>query len=135
MKNFDLRAVIVGLAIDVGGSVLVGLLISLIIYLIVRNEGNMLTTLFFRLKTSPPIELLGLVCTTLCDGIGGYVAARMSSRERGTTNAFAVGVLSTLLGALFVAFHPGVVPAWKVWIGIIVTIPASLVGGRLAVRA
>lgn len=72
--------------------------------------------------------LLGsVILGTLSTLVGGYVAARVAKREP-YLNAGAIGVLGIVLGMLM----PGNYPLWFDLSGLLLVLPAALLGGHLA---
>ena len=131
MKNIKLKAVAVGILIDIVGSTLVGILIGAFIGIIGKTSGDASMAHLKALQTSIPLKLLGLLGTTFFTGLGGYFAARLSP-PNGFSNSLAVGIVSLMLGIVLSVILPGVTPPWKVIIGLILTIPAAVIGGRIA---
>jgi MFS family permease len=127
------RAIVAGLLVDVGGSVVVGIVLGVVVAIIaVVNVGPSAETLG-ALRSNVWVKAIGLVGTTFFTGLGGYVAARLS-KPNGMKNAVAVGVLSLLLGIVLAVLLPGITPRWKLIAGLIITIPAAFAGGRLSTR-
>lgn len=70
---------------------------------------------------------LGLVLGTASTVLGGYLAARLA-RSVPYFNALAFGVLGLLISAI----GSGEVPTWFKVAGLLLTLPAALLGGHFA---
>ena len=124
------KAVAFGLLTDILGSIFIGLALSIILVLYSGDPtGNRLR----ELSANTMVKLIGLAGTLFFTALGGYVAARMSD-PYGAENSLAVGLLSLSLGIMLAISVPGVTPQWKIVLGCILTVPAAMLGGRLAKR-
>ena len=132
MKLSDIRAkaVLTGIAVDAIGSVCVGVLLGIAIGVAATVQGNPTREHIIALKNYPPIALVGLFGTILSTVLGSYLAARMS-RPYGSSNALAVGITSTMLAIVIALKNPGIAPFWKLSLGLVLTIPAAWLGGRI----
>ena len=133
MSGIRLKAILLGLLTDVTGSVLVGLALGALMAVMAAASGDTSRNHLAALLANPVVKLVGLAGTTFSTALGGYVASRLS-RANGIQNSLAVGVLSIVLAVALAVLRPGVTPAWKLALGVVVTIPAALLGGRLATR-
>lgn len=134
LKNIRFKAVAAGMIIDIAGSIAVGFAIVIYIAVVASNSGDTSLAHFTILKDNVYLRLLGLLGTIFFTGLGGYVAARLS-RPNGLCNSLAVGLLGILLGTVLFISMPGIAPKWKFTLGVILTIPAALIGGRIATRS
>jgi hypothetical protein len=128
MTDLNVRAVLVGSLVDVGGSILVG---GLVFTLIGAISGASTPEQFTALLDgSVPLQIASLALGLLFTGVGGYVAARM---VRGTerVQAFGVGVVSTLIGFTVVFASPESSPFWLQAASLLFTIPAAFAGGEV----
>jgi hypothetical protein len=125
------KAVIVGLLVDVVGSVVVGIILGVLVAIIAIIKGGASPESLGALRANVLVKAVGLVGTTCFTALGGYVAARLSKPNE-MKNAVAVGVLSLLLAIGLAAVMPGITPRWKLIAGLIVTVPAAFIGGRIA---
>ena len=87
------KAVLLGLAVDVGGSLLVGIIAALVVGIWAATSHNTSPAQVRLLAQNVPVKVAGLVGTLLATTFGGYVAARMG-RPAFMANAFAMGALS-----------------------------------------
>jgi hypothetical protein len=70
---------------------------------------------------------LGLILGTASTVLGGYLAARLA-RTVPYFNALAFGVLGLLISLI----GTGDLPGWFIVIGLLLTLPAALLGGHIA---
>lgn len=70
---------------------------------------------------------LGLILGTASTVLGGYLAARLA-RTMPYWNALAFGVLGLLISSI----GAGDLPTWFKVIGLLMTLPAAVLGGHLA---
>jgi hypothetical protein len=131
-KDIRIKAVVVGVLIDIVGSILLGVALGILVVAI--NGTTTSAENLAALNDNVYVDLFGLLGSIFCTALGGYVAARMTLPD-GFINSLAVGVLSVVLGIILVLLVPGITPAWKILVGVLLTIPAALVGGKIATRA
>jgi hypothetical protein len=127
----NVKAVLAGIATDVLGSTLVGIVEAVILVALAARSGDASAAHLLQLKSTFAAEVSGLLATTLCTGLGGYVSVRLS-RVNNLRNALIVGMISLLLGGLVALYGHGLVPSWKIVSGLILTLPAAVAGGDLA---
>lgn len=127
------KAIIAGLLIDIAGSVGFGILTGVVVAVIAGAGGNTSSEFITALQANVYLKAFGLVEGTLFTGLGAFVTAQMSGPE-GIRNALAMGTLSLLFGIVFAVIMPDKTPEWLVIIGMILTIPAAYIGGRLGTR-
>ncbi len=128
MNELKARAVVVGAAVDIFGSQIVGLAFYAAV---AAASGVGVDGANVVVEASPALLLTTLVLGLLMTAIGASVAARMAPRAE-RPHAFAVGIVSTLVGFLFVFSAPDSDPFWLQATGLILTIPAAFVGGEVA---
>ena len=133
MKRIKIKAVIAGLATDIVGSIVVGVVFGILVVFIAKNSGGVTPENLKTIKSNIFLEFAGLLGTTFFTALGGYVAAKLS-KPNGSINALAVGFLSLTLGITLALLAPNVSPSWKVILGIIVTVPAAFIGSLVASR-
>src|ERR1700694_1624649 len=111
LKVSDIRAkaVLLGLLTDIGGSICVGLALSIVIGVVAAMNGDVSPDHIAALRQNFTLKLTGLFGTTFFTALGGYVAARIA-RPTPLANSLAVGILSLLLAITLVAVFPGVSP-------------------------
>jgi hypothetical protein len=124
--------VIIGSLVDNAGTLFVNALFGA---LVAQFSGaTSAEDLTLVIEGSLALQIAQLALGLSFTAIGAYVAAMMSKGSE-HTNAFAVGVLSTAIGFLFVFTTPEMAPFWAEAAGLLLTIPAAFLGGeaRLAV--
>ena len=131
MNRIRVAAVAVGLAIDIVGSVVVGIAIGVALVVLAAATGSLSPQHLLQTRTGLLPELLGLLGTTFFTGLGGYAAGLMA-RPHSLVNSLAVGLISLLLGVALAILQPGATPLWKLVVGAAATVPVALTGGWLA---
>ena len=128
MTGLITRAVIVGSLIDNAGTLLANAIFGA---LVAQFSGaTSAEDLTMIIEGSVTLQVAQLILGLSFTAIGAYVAALMAKgNER--TNAFAVGVLSTAIGFLFVFTAPEMAPFWAEAVGLLLTIPAAFAGGEV----
>lgn len=128
MSQLNVRAVLIGSLVDIGGTFLVG---SLLIAAVATATGATTPEDLARtLDGSPTLQLATLAVGLLMTLLGAYVAARLAP-EAERLHAFAVGVISTLIGFSSVFASPESSPFWAQAAGLILTVPAAFAGGEI----
>jgi hypothetical protein len=100
-----LRAVLTGLAIDIGGSEVLRIVLSIVYAFQVTSSGLSDEQMKAALEQMPPesaLAILGLVLGSLCSVAGGYACARVARSDEfraGGLMAAISGLLSLMLGA------------------------------------
>lgn len=128
MSELNIRAVLIGSLVDIGGTFLAG---SLLVAGVATAAGA--TTpeqLAQALDGSATLQLATLVLGLVMTALGAYAAARLApGTER--LHAFAVGVISTLIGFTSVFASPETSPFWAQAAGLMLTVPAAFAGGEI----
>jgi hypothetical protein len=97
MKGIRIKAILAGIAIDILGSILVGIVEGVIIFVIASRAGDTSRQHLLELKSKFLAEFSGLLGTTFSTGLGGYASARLSQLNN-LYNPLIVGVISLLSG-------------------------------------
>lgn len=135
----DLRAVFSGFLADIAASAVAGIVFGIAIAADTatdaaeagaREDGG-LEKGFAETLGKPTVGLQILVLSLLASMIGGATAAWLAPEGSGLTNAFAVGLLSTVISSLTLFFDPPT-PPWVTWADVALSLPGALVGGWLA---
>jgi hypothetical protein len=134
VEGVKVKAVLAGVATDILGSTLVGIVEAVILVVVATHGGDASAAHVLQLKSTFAAEFSGLIGTTFCTGLGGYVSVRVS-RLNNLRNALMVGIISLVLGCLVALYGHGMVPGWKIVAGAILTIPAAVAGGYFALGA
>jgi hypothetical protein len=134
VKGVKVKAVLAGVATDLLCSTLVGIVEAVVLIAIAARAGDASAAHVLQLKSTFLAEFSGLLGTTLCTGLGGYVSVRQS-RLNNLYNPLIVGTISLLLGGLVALYGHGLAPNWKIVSGVVLTIPAAVAGGYLALSS
>lgn len=148
MKNMNFRAVIQATMIVL----LMDMAVGVVLLLIAGSESfrsgmsdQEINDAVQALSRSQAFLFWSLVLGTLTTAIGGYLAVRMGARKLASRsdmapdavvnhhywNATGVGLLAVLLGMIFSRDAPD----WYLTFGILMSLPAAIVGGYVAVAA
>jgi len=133
-RSFKVSAVVLGLALTIGGSLLVGGCIGIVLAAAAFGAGtppDRMQAAILELAMSTPLLLGFLAVGGLFSGLGGYVAARVGAAAP-LTHALVLGLASIGLGLLFA--ERGSEPLWFVVLNYSLTLPAALAGGALVAR-
>ena len=133
-RSFKVSAVVLGLALTIGGSLLLGGCIGIVLAAAVFGAGtppDRIQAEILELIASTPLLLVFLAVGGLCAGLGGYVAARVGAAAP-LTHAAAVGLTAVGLGLLF--SERGAGPLWFTVVDCALTLVGPLAGGALAAR-
>jgi hypothetical protein len=127
------KAILVGIVSDIGATYLA--MMALMIWLgagsgmedLSKEEARQLIESTFQ---QPSYLLLSGVLGLLATALGGYVAARVAVVAP-LLNAACVGLFDVIFGILLI----GDPPLWFSIIGLLLTLPAAIIGGVLWRRA
>lgn len=123
-----MRAVLTGSLVDLLGTFLAGAL-----FFGVLGAATATTSAEELARTydsSTALQLVSLGVGLAMTALGAYVAARIAvGFER--MHAFAVGIISTLVGFSVVVSAPESAPFWSQAAGLILTVPAAFLGGEV----
>jgi hypothetical protein len=92
-----LRAVLTGLAVDIGGSILAGIVLSFFYHSQIVASGltpDQVDAAMDDMPMDSPFAMLGIVLGAACSVLGGYVCARIVRRDE-----FRVGAVMAALSA------------------------------------
>jgi uncharacterized protein with PQ loop repeat len=95
-----IRAVLLGLVVDIGGTLVIGLLIGIVYGVFLGFSGVPQSEIVSRADTQNPMSLLSLIAQALglvCSVLGGYVCARIVKRKEYRVVAV-MAVLSAIFG-------------------------------------
>lgn len=132
LRDINVKAVVVGLIVDIGGTFLFFFLFSVIGAVLLSSLGRDPDELNDFAETATFIAVSSLV-GLLFSALGGYVSARISGRAE-IRNALATGVLSVLVGIVFFAGFPASPRSWFDLLSLILIIPFALLGGYACLR-
>ena len=135
LKNLNVKAVVIGLAVDMLGTMVGSLIIGSIWGLSYAASPGGGTPpdpeeIAKHLQTSVPFLAASLILGLCLVMVGGFVAAHLA-RPAELPNALALGFLSLILAGVMVVIAPDAGPDWYAATGIILTVPLALLGGYL----
>lgn len=126
--DLDLRAIVIGSLVDNIGTLITGLIFDAAVSATSSiSDPNELAAMVY---SSMPLQLAQLAFGLALTAIGAYVAATVAKKEP-RLQAFAVGVVSTAIGFVFVFSAPEGAPFWAEAAGLLLTIPAAFLGGEV----
>ena len=127
-KGIRIWAIAIGLATDLGGSVLAGTAYGVVLTICMLVRGISPETVATRLQ-GPVVEVPGLLIGFGFTLLGGFVAGRIAKRSE-ILHGGIVGGIGLPLGFLFCA----ALPLWYNIISFAGIIPVGMVGGYLALQ-
>lgn len=132
MKPSDIRprAILFGFLTDLIGSTITGIVLGIGIFFYAAFTHSGTPEHLAALLQNNALRIVGLIGTTLSTALGGYIAARLGI-PFGRQHAVIVGCISLVLGIALAVLNPGITPTWKLISGLILTIPASWLGGTI----
>lgn len=121
------KAIVTGLAVDIGGSTLVGLLLSAFYAVQLSNSGlspDDIQQAMDNIPADSPVQIAGTLLGACCSVAGGYVCARIVRVAE-----FRVGAVMAFLSAFFgLALGPGDTPDDMVALLTLSTVACVLLG-------
>ena len=133
LKEISIKAVIIGLIVDIGGTFLFFLIFSIIGGILLTSAGRDVDELTDFAETSTFIVVSSLA-GLLFSVFGGYVSARIAGRAE-VRNALATGILSFLVGLVLFIAAPVSPQSWPELLFLILIIPCALLGGYACLRS
>jgi|ERR1043166_16283 hypothetical protein len=132
-RGSRLKAIAAGCLVDIGGSLLFGVVLMLLLGITLGLLGVRPEMIQHkRVFNSPAFELASVLYGTAFTVLGGYVAARIANYLEYRT-ALWVGVISLLFGEVMQPLNPDY-PMWARLVGDLIVIPAALFGASLKVK-
>lgn len=125
-------AILVGVATDIGGTIVVSSLMGVIATIILMNQGANIAQLpdeLAELTISLPFAIASLLLGLFWTAVGGFMAGWFAPHARLLHGAL-VGVVSTVLAFAIVSFSAEF--KWHELASIIGTFPVAVVGSALA---
>jgi peptidoglycan/LPS O-acetylase OafA/YrhL len=132
MREISIKAVLVGLVADVGGTAAFFFVFSLLGGILLSSMGRDIEELDVYTKTTGFL-VLSSIGGTLFSAFGGYVSARIAGRAE-IKNASATGVLSAATGLLFLVLSPDSSPVWLDVLVLIAIVPCAMLGGHVCLK-
>ena len=134
MPSINIKAVVIGTVIDVGGSLLAGLLFTVVYTVMLLAEGVSRADVQQRMVTDPSFYVVSVILGLGFLAGGALVAARMA-RAREVLHAGLVGVVAIATGLFFVlAGDTTMWPSWYIPVSFGLTLPVALLTGYVARR-
>jgi hypothetical protein len=133
--GLKISAVVIGLVVDVGASLLVGGAFGLAMAFWFAGDGVAAASTQLEVVLASPAGLWGsLLIGAACSALGGYVAARLAPHAP-RFHGMAVGVASVATGVIAAANGMASGPRWVTVLGAALTIPAALAGSMAVASA
>lgn len=133
-RSISIKAIAIGSAIDIGGSILGGVLYIVVYFMLLASQGVEPEEMQRRALTDPTYYVVSVTLGLAFMTLGAYVAGRVAGRRElahGLWIALIAIVVSVLLVRAADIIH---YPAWYLPASFGLTIPAALLGGYLARR-
>ena len=132
MKGLKFLAIIVGLVVDIFGSLLSGLFIGIAMVIFYASQGMSMKEISVQLDAAHLNQSLPFLLSSAGVGgfftvVGGFVTGWMAKTYE-LKNALIMGLLSVAFGALFWSFSP----MWFNVAGALITPPSAMAGGYFA---
>lgn len=132
MKDINIRAVLIGFLVDVGGTFAFSMVFGVIAAILLFAMGRDIKELE-EFPNSTAFRILMPVVGVMFTALGGFVTGRIAKKAE-IKNAFAMGLVSALFGVLTILFYPAGVELWLESASLLLTIFASLLGGYLCTK-
>ena len=133
MRDISIKAVIIGLVADVGGTAAFFFVFAILGAILLSSMGRGMEELDVYAKTTGFL-VLSSFGGSLFSVFGGYISARIAARAE-IKNACATGTLSAVTGVLFLILSPGSSPLWLDLLALIAIVPCSALGGYLCLKS
>ena len=128
MRDLNVRAVLTGVTIDIVGTFIVGSIFSgIVAFATGADTPESLGTVF---DGSVELQVISIALGLALTLAGAYVAASMA-RGAERAHAFAVGVVSTVVGFTIVFADPEAAPFWAEAVNLLLTIPVAYLAGEI----
>lgn len=142
-NKLNKKAVIIGLLVDIAGSIVVWLVIAVVAGIIIGTRlaitepglksAEITARIEQQLTPSVGFNLSFLFIGLFFTGLGGYIAAKIAKFAE-LKHAFAVGILSLVTGVLVTVIFRIPIKNWFDWSGYLLTIPLALLGGYIRMK-
>jgi hypothetical protein len=132
MSGISIKAVAIGVAIDIGGTFLAGVLFTIVYTVVLMSQGVATPAdLQHRMQSDQSFYVVSLILGT---GflVGGAFAAARIARAREIAHAGLVGAVAMVMGALIVFVDTSVYPSWYIPVSFGMTPPVALLTGYVA---
>jgi hypothetical protein len=136
MKSIKIKAVAVGVLADILLTLFFMALIMILISIVLYGEGVQGDALIQNtLKIMHSTKFLAgfMIIGSFMDFVAGLVTGKLAKTSE-VTNAGLAGAISLIIGLAIPSSTPSTFPSWFHWTGVLVTIPAFIVGGIASVK-
>ena len=128
LKGISIKAILIGLVVDIMGSIISGFILGLILGLFYAMQRMSAEQIADKMK-APPVMIAGLIIGFVFTFIGGFIVGRIAKKSE-ILNACIMGLIGVLLGVCFATYHP----LWFNAISFTLTIPIAASGGFVALK-
>jgi len=133
-KRFSVGAVLIGSAVDIGGTFLASIFIGIIAAATLMTQGMTPVQLQTRLQGNTAFVIGELILGLGFSGLGGYVAARVAKFSE-LMHAGSTALICLAFGLLTLPLaSQSAMPNWFRIVGEVLVIPMALAGGLIAKR-
>ncbi|MGW8271876.1 MAG: hypothetical protein ACWGN7_00655 [Thermodesulfovibrionales bacterium] len=132
-KGLKLKAIALGIALDIGGTFLFAALFAIAASVQLVGKGMEAAEIEEYLGQSLPFQIVNLINGFLFTALGGYLAAHIA-KGRPIGNALCVGLGSSLIGILFILWTPGYLASWVDLLSLALLPPCAVLGGYARIK-
>ena len=126
------KAITLGLATDVGGTMVFSTIASLVLSIAMAAQGLSEAQMVATFATAP-YQVFGLFTGAAFTGLGGYVAARVANHLEYRHGLY-LGLASLLLGEAIVQLSGADAEIWLRIASVILALPVAVIGAHLRVK-
>ena len=128
--KINIKAVLLGILVDIAGTFTLGLLvIALLLGIYFVSQGIPLDDMETYTKNDVPSIFLMIAVGLYFTFLGGFAAGRVAKSDE-VLNSSIVGIF----GVLLILFFWNESSLWFNLIGLTLTIPAAMLGGKLSIK-
>ena len=133
MSGVSIKAVVIGAAIDIGGTLIAGVVFTVIYTAMLLGQGVSEADLQHRILSDQSYYVVSLILGTGFLVSGAFVAARIA-RAHEIVHAGLVGVVAIATGAFVIFADTTMYPSWYIPVSFGITLPVALLAGYVARR-
>ncbi len=127
MKNYSVKAIVIGFLFNFLGGILASLIFSAIWYA-TAFTGNT-DTFEYEYSRSLFVRVVMLLIGVTFAFLSGYLCAHLAKQDK-ILNAIVLGVIITLFSAGFIALNPDAAPLWSQALSLLLFLPLTYLGGK-----
>lgn len=131
-SGINIKAILLGLLVNIGGNLLVSIIIGALLVMLLITQGVSATNLESRLEQLT--QNFSFLIVDIVIGLGftflGGLTAATFAKTLEVTHAGIVGAIAILFGLLFT----GALPLWYNVVAFLLTVPVSILAGYAAKR-